>query len=425
MVDMRKEPSFNPALTLTSLAAIMLSNISNAHGSTYYYLNLACDLFPFIPFWVLLLALWPIALIIRSREKSSIIKASSVIAAMIIMVITVPYMFHMSMILFTVLSLYFLIDYILLWKSKHDTRLLRTLSMILLAALSSAVLITLIYHSPPVLVYRLRFSPTFLVEEWIKRGGKDYDEPLRKALLDKNTADRLKVMHILMERENAIAVTDLHTILSRRNEDRKLALNIIDYLRKVKSRESLPILVTILVEEESSALSSDSKDTALIESLYDAIESIDRDEAAVLLYEKLSSHRELLTQISLNLNPTKYTGDSRIVAGMNQEALLSLLSRSSISDRELRKDILAELAAHHHSDIIIKALEDVKKKNDRDNIPTLISLLKDSDAAVRSTANWALINIAEENFGFDAEAIPVEREKAVHQWEEWYERQCR
>lgn len=424
---MRKLPRFNLGLALTSLAVIMFSTINNAHGSTYYYLDLTCDLFPFIPFWVLLLALWPIMLIIISRDLTSIIKASSVIVVMIIMVIAVPYMYQVSLILFSLLSLYFLIDYILLWKSKHHMKLLRMESILLLASLSSAILITLIYHSPPVLVYRLRFSSTFLVEEWIKRGGKDFNEPLRKALLDKNTADRLKVLHLLMERKNAITLADLHTILSRRNEDRKLTLTVIDYLREIKSRESLPLLVTILAEEESSRITSAPRNTALIESLYDAIESIDRDEALALLNEKLSSQKELLLFVALNLNQTLYAGENyrKIPAGISPEALLTLLSRSSISDRELRKDILTELAAQHCSDIIIKALEDIQKKDDRDNIPLLIAMLKDNDSAVRSTANWALINMAEENFDFDAEAALNEREKAVHQWEEWFERQRR
>ncbi|MHC9539974.1 MAG: HEAT repeat domain-containing protein [Vulcanimicrobiota bacterium] len=424
---MRKHRRFNLSLTIASLAIILFSTISNAHGSTYYYLDLTCDLFPFIPFWALLLAVWPIMLIIISRDLTSIIKASSVIVVMITMVIAVPYMYQVSLILFSFLSLYFLIDYVLLWKSKHHMKLLRMESILLLAALSSAILITLIYHSPPVLVYRLRSSSTFLVEEWIKRGGKEFDEPLRKALLDKDTADRLKVLHLLMERKNAITLADLHTILSRRNEDRKLTLTVIDYLREIRSRESLPLLVTILAEEESSSLSSASRDTALIESLYDAIESIDRDEALALLNEKLSSQKKLLPFVALNLNQTLYAGENyrKIPARISPEALLTLLSRSSVSDKELRKDILTELAAHRCSDIIIKALEDIQKKDDRDNIPLLIAMLKDNDAAVRSTANWALINMSEENFDFDAEAALNEREKAVHQWEEWYERQCR
>lgn len=424
---MRKHPRFNLALTITSLAVILFSTINNAYGSTYYFLDLTCDLFPFIPFWVLLLAVWPIMLIIISRDLTSIIKASSVIVVMITMVIAVPYMYQVSLILFSLLSLYFLIDYILLWKSKHHMKLLRMESILLLAALSSAILITLIFHSPPVLVCRLRSSSTFLVEEWIKRGGKEFNEPLRKALLDKNTADRLKALHLLMERKNAITLADLHTILSRRNEDRKLTLAVINYLGEIKSRESLPLLVTILAEEESSRITSASRDTALIESLYDAIESIDRDEALALLNEKLSSQKELLLCVALNLNQTLYAGEDyrKIPARISPEALLTLLSRSSISDKELRKDILTELAARHCSDIIIKALEDVQKKDDRDSIPLLIAMLKDNDSAVRSTANWALINMAEENFDFDAEAALNEREKAVHQWEEWYKRQRR
>ncbi len=414
-------------LALTSLIFIVFSNVSVVYGSTYYFLNLTCDLFPFIPFWVLLFALWPIILLFSSQGKVSVIKAIVLIAVMIMMVTTLPHIYPVSLIIFSLLSLYFLIDYILLWRNRHDEKmrlLFRMESMLLLAALLSALLITLVYHTPRVLVYRLRFSSTFLVEEWIRKGGKGFDDALAGALLDRGTPDRMKILHLLMERKNAIAVTDLHTILSHRDEDRELTIAVIDYLGQIKSTESLPLLVALLTEQELSSLSGTSRDSALIESLYNAIESIDTDKALALLNEKLSSRGELLAFITLNLNKAPYTDGNyrKILAGIPPEALLTLLSRSSISEKELRRDIITGLTANHSSDIIIKALMDICKKNDRDNIPLLIALLKDSNADVRSTANWALINMTEENFDFDAEGAPDERERSILQWEEWYKR---
>jgi len=413
------------APALVFLIAMFFCTTGTAHCSTYYFLDLTCDLFPFLPLWAALLALWPAMLIISSKGWSAIIKASMVIAVMIAVVIILPQAFQVSALLFFLLALCFLMDYILLWKRRDDEKsrlLFRMESALLTAALSSALIITLIYHIPAVLVYRLGSSHSFLVEDWIIKGGKGFDEPLRRALLDRGTPDRLKVLNLMLERNDELSIEDLSGILTCRDEDVELKMAIIRYLGQKRPPGSLQALTAMLAESESSGLSESPDGMALTECLYEAVESIDRDQAIAVLRKNISIPGKLRALLILNLDTASYSGKScrSILAASSPEALLTLLSRSPASCIELRKDVLTELTSRPSVGQIVKAAVDIQKKNDLANIPSLLALLRDDDPSVRSAANWALINLTGENFNYDAEGSKKERDRAANQWESWY-----
>jgi hypothetical protein len=413
------------APALAFFISIFFGTAGTAHCSTYYFLDLTCDLFPFLPIWAVLLAIWPVMLIISRRGRSSIIKASMVIAVMIAVVITLPKAFQISALLFFLLALYFMVDYIVLWKRRNDGKsciLFRMESALLATALSSALIITLICHIPAVLIYRLGSSHSFLVEEWIIRGGKSFDEPLRRALINRGTADRIKVLNLMLERNYALPTADLSRILTCRDEDVELKMAIIRYLGQKRQAESLPTLVTMLAESESSGLYESPDGMALTECLYDAVEAIDRDQAIALIRKNKTAQEKLRAFMILSLNRESYSEKNcrSILAASSPEALLTLLSRSPASCTGLRKDILSELTARRSEGLIVKAAVDIQKKDDLASIPALLTLLRDDDPSVRSAANWALINLTGENFGYDAEGPKEERDRAANQWKSWY-----